>query len=66
MVKGMFRYNFAVGIIDRIATICPPSTVMVAPFTYDPARLAKKITAPVTSSGVPMRCKGFIVLMISP
>ena len=60
------RYNFAVGIIDCIATICPPSTVMVAPFTYDPARLAKKTAAPVTSSGVPMRCIGLVVLMMSP
>ena len=44
----------------------PPSSWIVAPLTNAPARLARKMHAPATSSGVPMRPSGMCALMISP
>jgi hypothetical protein len=44
----------------------PPSSVIVAPFTNEPARLLKNKQAPATSCGVPMRPRGTPALIVSP
>jgi hypothetical protein len=44
----------------------PPSNVIVAPFTYAPARLARNNAVPATSSGVPMRERGTPAMICSP
>jgi len=43
----------------------PPSSVIVAPLTYAPARLARKSAVPATSSGVPMRDRGMVLMTTS-
>lgn len=47
-------------------TTAPPSSVIVAPFTYAPARPDRKSAVPATSSGVPMRVSGMFWMISSP
>ncbi|GAT26918.1 similar to An08g00660 [Aspergillus luchuensis] len=47
------------------AITLPPSRVIVAPFTYEPARLLKNKHAPATSSGVPIRPSGMLASIVS-
>ena len=43
----------------------PPSSVIVAPLTYDPARLERKSAVPATSSGVPILVSGIDSMIAS-
>lgn len=44
----------------------PPSRVIVAPFTQEPAGLAKNSAVPPTSSGLPILCNGIPAKTTSP
>lgn len=54
------EYNHSLGL-----TTMPPSIVIVAPVTYDPAWLLKKRHAPATSSGLPIRLRGIPATRVS-
>lgn len=51
---GCILHSFALD----MRTCEPPSTVIVAPFTYAPTLDDKKRAVPATSSGVPIRESG--------
>ena len=48
-----------------VLKMLPPSSVMVAPLTNEPALLDKYKQVPATSSGAPIRCNGIPSLMLS-
>lgn len=59
-------YNLLGVALNPAETDAPPSSVMVAPLTYAPAREDKNSVVPATSSGVPMRRDGFEAIIASP